>query len=48
MVKWSKSLVKILICRNVPTFSNIEKLKNTLKCDNVIMFDKVLKFDHGV
>lgn len=30
MVKWSKSLVKILIFRNVSTFTNVEELGNTL------------------
>ena len=39
MVKWSKSLVKILIFRNVSKFTN------TLKCDNVVIFDKALKLD---
>lgn len=45
MVKWSKPLDMILICRNVSTFTNVEKLKNTLKCDNVVVFDKALKLD---
>lgn len=45
MVKWSKSLVKILICRNVSTFTNVEGLGNTLESDNVVIFDKTLKSD---
>ena len=45
MVKWSKSLVKILICRNVSTFHHVEKSGNTLKSDNVVVFDKALKLD---
>lgn len=45
MVKWSKSLVKILICRNVSTFHHVEKRGNTLKSDNVVIFDKALKLD---
>ena len=45
MVKWSKPLVKILICRNVSTFTNVEKLGNTLKSDNVVVFDEALKCD---
>lgn len=48
MVKWIKSLDMILICRNVSTFTNVEKLKNTLKYDNVVMFGKVLKLDSVV
>lgn len=45
MVKWSKSLVKILIFRNVSKFHHGEKLGNTLESDNVVIFDKTLKSD---
>lgn len=48
MVKWSKSLVKILIFRNVSKFHHVEKLGNTLKSDNVVIFDKALKCDRVV
>lgn len=48
MVKWSKSLVKILIFRNVSKFHHVEKLGNTLKSDNVVVFDKALKCDRVV
>ena len=48
MVKWSKSLVKILIFRNVSTFTNAEELGNTLKSDNVVVFGKALKCDRVV
>ena len=40
MVKWSKSLVKILIFCDVAEFTNVEKLWNTLKYDNVVAFGK--------
>lgn len=45
MVKWSKSLVKILIFRNVSKFHHVEKLGNTLKSDNVVIFNQALKLD---
>ena len=45
MVKWSKSLVKILIFRKVKKFHHGEKLGNTLESDNVVIFDKTLKSD---